>query len=327
MEKVIGFRIVEVEDNDHPKFGRSQTFLIHGWMKKGGPLLQNWNANVPVKVFPSGKTFVEDITSTFTIVRPTEGILKGVKIVDIKALEASAARLAVSWLSKQLKRNLKPPAVPDTDIRVAVEGQIGDERVFFESEIPRSCTSCRWFRRVRDGGEEEGEFDFSDEDGLSLRDFDSNRSVEPRFQCLLSGVWLEDFFGISDELNEMSQSGMKDGRLINLRMDFDSWPTELFRRPNWHPDQEEEELNTEATRERLDPDDVAPPPQQLPVATDPTGEWASLEWLRNQLFRDRSCPLHRERSERREERIPAGWMPDFPDGSVLTVGGLRVRHV
>jgi len=168
-----------------------------------------WRAKVEIHVFRSGKTMISITTDDAPVIRPKTGILAGVKIVDSMQRKQSgtswtsiAGELSFHWLNQQYSGRLRLP-----NFSKSVGNQEYD-----------SCLNCRWVKMVRMGSDEM-EMDLSDEDGLNLREFSRGSrgpAIEPKFQCTLFAIWLEETFGILDELNVMAEGGMVNSSLINL---------------------------------------------------------------------------------------------------------------
>jgi len=189
----------------------SKTFLLLGKMfgpevlnEKGKP--NGWHMfNVEIMVFPSLKTVVKAIINTWMALRPNHGILAGKKITDREAMESALGEMGFHWLSqKRFNHKLVMPNI----------GKFVGKQEF------DSCMDCRWHRQLRMGSDEM-DFDFSDEDGLSLRDMKKGRGAyQPEHACLLFGTFLEEQWEMLDELNRIIEGGIIRGSVVNLNGGF-----------------------------------------------------------------------------------------------------------
>jgi len=178
-----------------------------------GSVVLNWNGktngrwvfNVHVHVFPSGKVWVQVVDNDRPTVRPSAGILQGMKITDGTAVKAAVGELGVHWLNQKVYGGrLRLP----------------DISAFARYQEYDSCMNCRWHRRVRMGSDEM-DFDFSEEDGRSLREMERPKGCyQPEHLCLLFSVFIEEQFFMMEEINRIMEGGVIGSSLVNLAAGF-----------------------------------------------------------------------------------------------------------
>ena len=196
-----------------------------------------WFSNVIVSVSKRLRCSVRIDTKTFwmPVLRLRNTDLAGVKLSDWPVTRKRKAQAGAdsepmfignSWTAAVcelgflwLRNHLKQPLTICNPERWA-----GDQ-------TKDTCLNCRWCRMVRMGSDEM-DLDFKDDDGMSRRDFGDivPGAFQPIYQCLLFTTWLEVEFGLIEEFNVMSEGGMVNDQLINIRA---GWGQEKWHNIEW----------------------------------------------------------------------------------------------